>query len=256
MGREFRFRVSGAIFFIITLLHLFVTRDGKALVINIVTSPNDLQVLITIASGAFIFFASDSIGYIFSTIFLFFFNTIVGGYAGIYKKKIRDLGKYITETYDEMKVTSLDDKYSKIFRKRLQLNNTEHIFVYFFWNCKDGANEYLQQWIERRHTAYFTSYGTVIAIIAATIISNIVITSLNWTPTSSNFVIFISSFVFVLISIVAGELAMKDSISILNLHLASFINPKIIKIIQENQHNKNCELNERKLNKDKLSNGK
>jgi hypothetical protein len=230
MGRDFRFRISGIIFFIIFLLNLCVTKAGIDFVIKIFNEPDTLQIVISIVSGVFIFFASDSIGFIFSTFFQLIFN-IFGGYNGVFEKNFGDLSKFIIEKYSKITITlpKDDEDYIKDFQMRLGKYNSEQLLVYFFWHCKNGATESIKQWVERRFNAYFAAYNSVIAIFFATLFSFLIILSNELlTFTTINWVILVFSLVFCISAIVSGEIAMKDAVRIIDIQVASFVDPRVI----------------------------
>ncbi len=232
MERDFRFRISGVIFFIITLLHLALTDHGKDFISDITNKPDTFQLIIAITSAVFLLFTSDSIGFIFSTLFLFIFN-LRGGYAGLYTRRLGNLNKFVVDIYNEMKLRLPKDYLSEEFGKRLKKYNTEHFLIYFLWHRPNGASDNLSKWVERRHTAYFTSYSFMVAATIATLFSSWIIWDyvLGFTPI--NVTIFIITGIIFAVLVWNGERAMQDAIAVTDLHIAGFINPRVKKILKQ-----------------------
>lgn len=232
MEREFRFRVSGVIFFLISLLHLSLTVHGKDFIASLTNQPDTFQVIVAITSGVFLIFASDSIGFIFSTLFLFIFN-LRGGYAGVYTRHLGYLNKFIVDMYNEMELPLPKDYPVEEFGRRLRKYNMEQFLIYFLWHQPDGVSDNLSKWVERRHTAYFTSYSFIVAATIASCLSFLVIYIDDLGFTSMNITIFIITIIIFVMLVWNGERAMQDAIAITDFHFARFLNPKVKKIITQ-----------------------
>ncbi len=232
MERDFRFRVSGVIFFIVTLLHLALTDRGKDFISSLTNTPDTFQVIVAITSGVFLLFASDSVGFIFSTLFLFVFN-LRGGYAGVYTRHLGSLNKFIVDIYNEMELPLPKDYSSEEFGKRLKKYNTEHFLIYFLWHRPDGVNDNLSKWVERRHTAYFTSYSFIVAATIATFLSSLIISIYDLGFTPIHLTIFIITAAIFVVLVWNGERAMRDAIAVTDLHAAGFINPRVKRILKQ-----------------------
>jgi hypothetical protein len=233
MERDFRFRVSGVIFFLIGLLHLAFTDKGKCFILNLTNEPDTIQIIVAIISGVFLIFASDSMGFIFSTLFLFIFN-IRDGYAGVYTRRIGNLKKTFMDIYNNSELQLPEDQSIKEFGERLNKYNTEHFLIYFLWHHPDGVNDNLNKWVERRHTAYFTSYSIITAATIASLLSSLIIYIYDLSFTTQNQIIFMVTAIIFAILIRNGERAMRDAIAITDLHIAGFINPRVKEIFGKN----------------------
>lgn len=232
MGREFRLRVSGILFFIIFLLQIVMTKEGLSFIVQIIESPETLQVIISIAAGVFLFFASDSVGYIFGTFFMLIFN-LYGGYSEIFKKHFGKLDELLLQKYIFFHKTEPITEDSYNFRERFAEFNTEQKLVYFFWHNETGVTERIDKWVERRFNAYFIAYGSLVAVLCASILSVCIISSNHMGFSSSNYVFFVITAVFCISLILSAEFAMKDAVRIVDLQIASFLDPAIYEIKKE-----------------------
>ncbi len=228
MERNLRFRVSGVIFFVIFISQLALSNSGLFNILSFIIKPpeQEPQVIPAIISALFLFFASEPIGYIFTSISLFVFN-LFGGYAGLYSRKIGNLDKDIIDEYKNIMDTLPNDKLQKNFYKRIKNYNTEQFFIYFFWHRINGANDNLSSWVERRFTAFFISFSFLTSTIIALSSSIITIYFFNFGFNLLNLISFIISILLTVILAVNGEKAIDDAIAITDFHVASFINPII-----------------------------
>ena len=231
MDRSFRFRVSGMVFFIITILHLVVTTSGRTFIISLGSGQDTTnKLLLAIIPSALVIFTSDAIGYIFSSIFQYYFN-YRGGYAKLYKQGIGNLKKYIIDHYNKIEMPLDNEPLLEGLSKRLKKYNTEQFLIYYFWHRPGGADENLHKWIERRFNAYFTAYSVIIALILGTILSfSIICCYLAFN--CMNGLIFLISILIALLIRRNGENALKDAVSITDLHISGFINPRVKEMVQ------------------------
>lgn len=227
MERNFRFRVSGLVFIMILLLHLGFTYCGKAFITCLKTDQTNLSVIQILIGAALIVFASDSIGFIFSSISVFIFNRM-GGYTRIYKRKLgySGLKGSIMQIYESMDSKLPNDFSHDNFQQRWSNYNTEHFLASFFWHRSDLPNT-LNEWIERRHTAYFTSYSYLTAAILGSILSFITIFALKLGVSWANLIILLTTGIVSWIVVKNGEDAMKDALAIIDLRIAGYVNPGV-----------------------------
>lgn len=191
------------------------------------------QIIVAITSGVFLIFASDSIGFIFSSIFLAYFNKVLGGYAGIYTRHLGNLNEIIATIYKRIELPLKKDFSPEKFEERWKQYNTEHFLINFFWHRPGGATDNLGKWVERRHTAYFTSGSFCVAAAIATILSVLIIYGYDLGFTWQNLVIVMITVGVSAIIIWNGKLAMQDAIAITDLHVAGFVNAKVREILKQ-----------------------
>lgn len=231
MERNFRFRISGVAFFVIIFIHLALTVEGKQFISDLIVKPDEFQIMVAVISGVFLIFASDAAGYIFSSIFLFFFN-LQGGYAGIYKRHLGDLNDFFIDGYNESKLELPKASSHEKFSKRWGKYNTEHSLIYFLWHRHDGVSDNLNDWIERRHTAFFTSFSSITAAVIATAIAGLAARAYNLHFNSQNLITFAVTLVICIIIGFNGIYAMRDAVAITDLHVAGFVNPRVREIFR------------------------
>ena len=231
MERGFRFRVSGLIFLLVLALHLLSAGFFNGLFLDQSNEDPSITILQVLVAAGLIIFASDSIGFVFSSIAVCIFNCR-GGYSGQYEKNLgyKDLKKSLINDY-----MSLPDPQKKSFshdsfESRFHSYNTEHFFVYFLWHRPD-MSEHLNEWIERRHTAYFTAFSTSIAIFLASVVSFIWILVKPLQLCFGNLWTLVGSIIFCFIILRNGACAMKDALAIIDFRISGFVNQRVRELL-------------------------
>ncbi len=252
MDRKFRFRVSGLAFFIILLLHLIFTGKGSSWVSGLTKNIDQFQVIITVASGFFIFFTTDFIGFIFSSIFQFYFNCL-GGYNKWFTKQIGNLNELILNDYQNPIFSNEENIQRKELNHRWKESNAEQFLIYFFWHRPDGVSEHLNDWIERRQTAYFTSCTFFTAALISTFFSIFIICKHNLGWAEGNTWVLMLTIIMVILIISNGNKAKQDAVAVTELYIEGSINPKFQEILDNYSPYKNSdrkrETTKRKNNK-------
>jgi hypothetical protein len=239
MERNFRFRVSGLVFFIIILLHLAFTAKGQEFLSRLISksSLDQFQILATVASGVLLVFISDSVGFIFSSIYIFIFNSrLVGGYSGIYTRRFGNLKNSIMDIYQSLKSPAPKDIHKDFsdqkFEARADKYNSEHFLIYFLWHRPDNVNAELNDWVERRHTAYFTSYSCFVAAILSSATSLLIIFNSQLGFTGANTTILLVTGLISFVVVQNGKNAMNDAVALTDIHVAGFLNSNVREIFR------------------------
>src|ERR1700690_1489955 len=111
MTREFRLSTAGVLFYIILAVNLLVSEIAEKFLLNLSSqsaSNNIYQGIISVISLGALLFTSDAIGYLFSSIHIFWWNVVGGifnqgqsGYSAECQKLSYDLKAYIINEYNQ-----------------------------------------------------------------------------------------------------------------------------------------------------------
>jgi len=209
MGREFKYKVPGVIFYLFLLVSLILTPDGVDYFIkifDITTAAGMEKVLIPVLSLGAVLLTSDGVGFIFVSIAYAVFNK-KGGYSSWFDQDIKNL-----IIPSELK----------------ELYTSEQIFVSFHWYTKDNRLEgKLDDWVTRRTSLFFTNYASVLAIIPSLLLSGSVILCNEGAISNFNYVWFIVSSLISVTLIINAQASKKEALGVLNLFMGRQVDPKI-----------------------------
>jgi len=198
MIREQRFRYVGTVFYFTFLLNLLLTDTGLKFGSTLFSDSSQIQVFITALSLGALFFTSDAIGYLLSTIIRFAWNLWGylagdGGYSREWKKKLRiPIKENIIKSLSEKPKEEQPNENESI---QVALNKYHYdVFVSYFWQ---RAPKPILEWVTRRHSAMFINWSCILSITLSYCIFIIIILTqkLGWTDLNTIFCIF-NSFLF------------------------------------------------------------
>lgn len=167
MGRELRFRIQGMIFCVVLISTLSLSSDGIEYWHGIIEiQGNEQGLVISLLGIGIIIFTSEAFGYIFSSIFILFWNKswkiypgnidVLCGYSRHWHKLQYGIKKIISNYYD---------KEGKSAPTRYE----QDILLSYFWFYFIPKD--MDDWITRRYTAYFINWACIISIGLAIVLS-------------------------------------------------------------------------------------
>ena len=187
MVREQRMRYAGLFFYIVVILSLFVSARGHTHLKDIINSTAAFKdILFPLVSLAIIVFTSESVGYLFNSIFVFIWNLRgsirpeYGGYAA----------EWNSLNYDYKQIVL--DKCGKKEEDRLTKYGAD-VFFSYFWN---QFPERAVEWVSRRHSAFFINMSTVVSIITGVIFAFIIIEAKSMGHSRENWIVYFGSLLF------------------------------------------------------------
>lgn len=243
MTIELRLRAAGMLFYIVLLLNLLASRFfGVSVLNNISPQPDTFQTLATLAGAGALIFTSEAIGFIFNSIFVFFWNNVrgIGQKAGGYSTEWLKLGyepkRYIIELYKNTKGSVLRKRQDEKFENQWETYNAD-IFLSYLW--QNFAPPPVKDWVNRRHTAFFAGMSTVVAIGLSIILSVVLIKtySLGWTLINSYICVFSTLLMFVFFA--NAQYARKEVWQTIDLWLAGLLNTRLRTILDAFQDERN-----------------
>lgn len=160
--RDVRYRFIGILSFIVFALMMLLSK--YSLPPAQVTPNVDLlrdPVTFAVFGLLLTIFASEGIGYIFSTVAIFIWEKYTGGYSGILKKELGD---------EERIIEKLEGDRKRIFQNCRDIDYD--LFISYFWQRADRS---LLDWAVRRWNIYFTNLSAIFTIVMTFIISFILI---------------------------------------------------------------------------------
>lgn len=232
MEREFKFKAPGIIFYLFLILMLVLTRTTIDLIKDF--EPDDIDIIFSVLIPlGVIFFTSEGIGYLFSTIVYFFYNHCFGGYKKLFHSKL-SYNKYhrkIIELYENSnEPTGPLDPFD--FNNQLSQYSDEALLMYFFW-YRDKHENKLDGWHLRRYSAFFTNWTSLIAIVIAQLIAWILIAVIDLKCSCANTIVSIISFFMIIMLYKNSRKAKKDAIQALDLWVAGATNPRFKSVLDE-----------------------
>jgi hypothetical protein len=236
MQREFIYRPSGIIFYLFLILTLILTEPGLKFLNNLINfsdPKNDIDIssaVVGFVSLGLLFFTSEGVGYIFSSIVYAIFN-VRGGYSGLFKSKLtyNNYRSEIQNLYGRQKrATGPMD--ARKFNEKITQFTDESLLVYFFW-FRDQHVSPLDDWHTRRLTAYFTSRSSVVAILLAQIFGWFLIRMNGLQVSSYNLIWLAVSIILIVAFWVNGSAALKGALQVLDLWIAGATNPRFRKVL-------------------------
>lgn len=227
MGREFRFRPSGMIFYIILLLNLLGSEAGTDLIQALLSDVDVNRGVAAIVSTGILLFTSDSIGYLFNSAVFFIFR-LWGGYSRDYRTRLgyRNFKQAIIDQYTALEESTEGHWQHKQFEQQWGKYNEEVFMAYFFWH-QVGHKNPLDDWHVRRWSAYMTGMTTVLGIAAGLIFSSVFILAFQLNFSVCNAIIGAISLGMMAILWANASQARKQAWQIVDLWLAGILNPQV-----------------------------
>jgi len=227
MSRELRTRAAGLVFYLFLLLLLVSTPAAATALRDLIGANTNPAWLATFLVAGAAVFTSDAVGYLFSSIVYALFR-VSGGYSWYYANRLayRGFRNEILQRYSGSRIRSRHNLDSTAFEAALPSYNPEQLLVYFFWHNSTDRNP-LDEWVERRHTAFFAGLTAALALLLAAILALAVICisnlGLSWITAG------LLALTIVLIMALVGNAisAMADACRIIDLRIAGIVNPKI-----------------------------
>lgn len=252
MTRELRLGAAGILFYLVFALNLLTTQASQNLLgttfslsqatsSQIASSPQITSVDIyqgiaaVVGLGA-LFFTSDSIGYLFGSIYIYFWNNVSGGfrkgrggYSAEWRKLSYDVKAHVVEQYERAREIPIKDTQHLKFEKQWESYSAD-VFLAYFWQ---RAPRDIVDWGVRRHTAFFTGMSTIIGIGFGLILSTaiIVLSNMGWTPINTS--IAIAAVILILMIHNNAEHARSEAWQIIDLWLANAFNAHLAPILNQ-----------------------
>jgi hypothetical protein len=230
MERAFRFRTAGLVFYVTTALFLFSSPTFRDAAVHAISSPATTaptQVLVAVIGASLLLFTSDAIGYLFGSVFNFVFNHF-GGYSGLYSRRLANatFRDTLIEQLGNLKNPPKNFRSHKKFIASLSEYRHDQLLVYFHWHIGDVPSS-LDDWLERRHTAFFTAWITLMGAGGATLLSLALFCSLGLAPSSLTWMILVGTFAIAFVLVSNANFAMEDALRVIDLRLAGSLDPRI-----------------------------
>jgi len=227
MERGFRFRAAGLLFYVLVGLHL-ASSPGLGHWLSSAIQDGDLLAALTAAIAAgLLLFTSDAIGYLFSSMFVFAFN-VLGGYATMYRHRLAN-NAYRDAILEEVSRPLPRGRYAippGPFNESLADLNHDQLLCFFLWHVEDVSGQ-LDDWVERRHTAYFTGWTAVLALALATLLPGLLAGSGLIAFSTVNWFIIAGTAILSAMLVFNAEKAMRDNFGVLDLAIARKLNPRV-----------------------------
>lgn len=238
MNRELRLKVAGMLFYVILTLNLAFSTKGSKFFSGLSCGPGNsgaYQAIAAIVGAGAVLFTSEAIGYLFTSIHVFLWNIIrggfekgLGGYSGEWKRLSYDPKLYITELYKDS-IDSGQLKQDKEFDKLVGTYNRD-VFLSTIWL---RAPKEIVDWATRRYTAFFLGMATLLSLFMGLLISIIAIKKLNMDWTTMNDCIFVLVSMFCAIVFCNAQYARNEARQIIDLWLAENLNPQFKAIMKK-----------------------
>jgi hypothetical protein len=233
MDRQSRLRVPGLIFLLVLAFQFLATREGTEFGSSLLSGRFEDSALQLIVGTALAIFASDSVGYILSSLHVRLFNRR-RGYSGQYERNIAysHFPEVLRSEYEHTRTPVNSEPVHFTFEQRWPRFTPEQLLVYFFWHRPEAPNP-LEPWVERRNTAYFTALSTCTGLVLATAIAGawIGLAPLHWSLW--NGVILLLSASLFLVLYLNGQAAMRDGLAAIDLVIAGHLNPAVRGLFRE-----------------------
>jgi len=235
MPREMRWRTAGILFYLILVLSLMVTQVGQDFIRNLFYSfakADIYQVVLTILGTGLVLFSSDAIGFMFSTMVLFFwegkFRPGRGGYSSEWLRRtsynIKDI---IIEQYKNAPKTTKIESLHKIFEKQWETYNPD-IFLTFIWQF---APRYIDDWDTRKYSSFFTDLSTITGMFFGLVLSALIIWVWHMGFTLTHLIILLVSLAWIYMLWRNAQYARQEAWQMVDMWIAGFINPRLRKIL-------------------------
>lgn len=246
MTRELRYGAAGIIFYLLLVLNLLATQYSRNLLQKLflpllttssqIDSANTYQVIIAIIGLGALIFTSNTIGYLFGSIYIFLWNNIPGrfhrgegGYSAEWKKLSYDIKTLIIEKYKQASRQLEENPSHDKFERQWETYSAD-VFLSYFWQ---RAPRDIVDWAVRRHTAFLTGMSTIIGISLALLLSITLIIGSNLGWNFSNFIISTVGFLMIFIIYNNAQHARSEAWQIIDLWLAHSLNPYLTPILDQ-----------------------
>ena len=233
MDRQSRLRISGLIFLLVLVFELLATCEGSAFSQSLLSQDLAVSTAQLLVGAALVIFASDSVGYILSSLTVFVFNQR-NGYSGQYARALSysHFPQVLRNEYQDARTSENEEPVHFNFERSWPRFTPEQLLVYFFWHRPEVENR-LEAWVERRNTAYFTALSSCMGIVLATITAACWILVGRLHPTPWNGAILALSLGMVAVLAINGLAAMRDGLAAIDLVIAGHINPAIRRVFRD-----------------------
>jgi hypothetical protein len=248
MTRELRLGAAGILFYLVFAFNLLATRASQDLLgimssssqttSSQITSADIYQGVTAVVGVGALLFTSDSIGYLFGSFYIFYWNDVrgrfqkgKGGYSAEWRKLSYDIKTYVIEQYKIARKTSDKDALHSKFEEQWESYSAD-VFLAYFWQ---RAPRDIVDWGVRRHTAFFTGMSTIIGICFGLILSVtiIMVSKMGWTAINTG--ITVAAAILILMIYSNAEHARSEAWQIIDLWLANAFNPHLAPILNQVQ---------------------
>lgn len=226
--REIRFRFIGALFFIVLVLSLTLTKSGLGFFRTFPTQSDLYQVVISLVGLGILIFTSEASGYLFNTLFLYWWNVrggfklTRGGYSKEWNKLSYDMRHKIEEVYQHNSDNQQEEQHRR-FDERWKGYSAD-VFLSYFWQQAPSS---LTEWVSRRYTVFFTSRAALLGIVVAIILSGIFISVFGLGWTIANTIVLVFSVAVIIALWFNGQCARTEGWQMVDLWLCGILNPKM-----------------------------
>lgn len=215
MNREYRFKLSGVIFFILVFGIFLSTEEGCTLIFNSLN--NQMSTIIIALFGLLaVYISSEGFGYIFNSIFFALWSRIRPKFVQKTKERgySAEQEKYFRSPQMRERILKYGVDQERKVPEKIKNYSLETYYWYFF---QKFAPKNLNSWVERRWTHFAAGMTEIVAIIFAWMITLCIILEKNWIMTTNTFFISIFSVAFILICYYNATLSRNDALQMMDL---------------------------------------
>ncbi|AGB03376.1 hypothetical protein [Methanoregula formicica] len=215
MDRDYRFKLSGIIFYILVFGILLSTPEGCSLIFH----PVDDQtrtIIIALSGFLAVYISSEGFGYIFNS----FFFALWSRTRPRYYQKSDERGysaeqeKHFNSTHMRKRVVDFGLNNNREVQPEIAQYSLETYYWYFFQNF---ASKNLNAWIERRWTHFAAGMTEIVAIFFAWILTIIVMYCQKWNWSHYTSIILLFSIMFGVICFYNAILSRNDALKMMDL---------------------------------------
>jgi len=239
MNREKRWNDVGLIFYLALVAPLLLTDSGMKFAESLLNNKDMFNFVAPIVGVLLAFSTSDLIGYLFNTIFIFFWN-FSSNYKTVFvfsadkKGKFRfkpEFGGYSLE-WKKIKYDFADklrERANRVEDDRLG-NYSPDVVLSYFWQ---QASKPLVEWVQRRHTVFYKGWTIISTMTIAMLISVWLIISVNLGWTTSNWFVLIVFVVLAWFIAYNAQIARTEAWQLMDLWASEAFDPEIKKAVKE-----------------------